>query len=147
LQWQLDFEIQQIPRPGGMQCIRRGPLLYALPIAARWIKHEYELKGVERKFPYCDYELFPEEPWGYGFTEGGFTYEEGSVGEFPFSESAPPCRISALMQRIEWPTFPGIENVAAPCPENISPTAPAEQKKLIPYGCTKLRMTEMPCVK
>ena len=147
LQWQLDFEIQQIPRPNGMQCIRRGPLLYALPIAARWVKHEYELKGVERKFPYCDYELFPEEPWGYGFTEGGFTYEEGSVGEFPFSESAPPCRISASMQRIEWPTFPGIENVAAPCPENTSPTAPAEQKKLIPYGCTKLRMTEMPCVK
>ena len=147
LPWDLTIETQIIVRPNGLQALRHGALIYALPIASRKEPLEYERSGVERKFPYCDWELFPTEEWGYGFADDSFTQEEGEIGEFPFSESAPPCWISADMQQVPWGTVPGTDHTAAPVPEKCSPATPPVRKKLIPYGCTKLRMTEMPRIK
>jgi hypothetical protein len=45
-----------------MQVFWRGPLLYSVAIDERWEKLEYTRDGVERVFPYCDYELYPESP-------------------------------------------------------------------------------------
>ena len=30
---------------------------------------EYTRNGVERKFPYCDYEIYPESRWNYAFAD------------------------------------------------------------------------------
>ena len=32
---------------------------------------EYTRAGVERRFPYCDYEIYPESEWNYGFADDG----------------------------------------------------------------------------
>ncbi len=32
----LNFEMQYLPRPSGMFCLRRGALLFALPVAENW---------------------------------------------------------------------------------------------------------------
>ena len=144
IHWQLEMEIKTIDRPSGMQAVQRGPLLYALPIAARWEKMEYVRDGVERKFPYCDYELFAEEPWNYGFAGEELQYAEQEMTDVPFSEKNPPCVIYADMQQILWPMHPGSLGVAAAEPASRTASGPVERKKLIPYGCTKLRMTEMP---
>ena len=144
LAWHLTFETETFTRPNGMQAVRRGPFLYSLPVAARWVMHEYEQDGVERKFPYCDYELFAEEAWNYGFAGNEFQYEEQEMGEVPFSEKNPPCVIYTDMQQIPWQLNENSVGVAAPLPESCKGIAPVERKKLIPYGCTKLRMTEMP---
>ena len=45
-----------------MQVLWRGPLLYSVAIDERWEKLEYARDGVERKFPYCDYEIYPLSP-------------------------------------------------------------------------------------
>ncbi|MBQ4337220.1 MAG: hypothetical protein IJC34_08510, partial [Lentisphaeria bacterium] len=95
-------------------------------------------------FNYCDYELFAEESWNYGFAGNEFQYEEQEMGEVPFSEKNPPCVIYTDMQQIPWQLNENSVGVAAPLPESCKGIAPVERKKLIPYGCTKLRMTEMP---
>ena len=145
--WNLTCETELVRRPNNMYALRRGALLYALPIASKWERLEYERSGVERKFPYCDYEITPVSEWRYGFAGENFTFEEGTVGEYPFSESAPPCSIKGSLQRVEWGTYPEIDNTALPCPEDRTGIGEVMTKKLIPYGCTTLRMTEMPQVK
>jgi len=78
---EFDFDIELVPHGDGLHFLRRGNLVYAMPIVARWEKREYEQDGVERKFPYCDYELFPESPWNYAFA--------GTSG-FSFRREGPP---------------------------------------------------------
>ncbi len=145
--WQLVLETELIQRPNGLKAVRRGALLYSLPIASQKERVEYVRNGVERKFPYCDYDIAPTEKWGYGFAGENFVFEEGTIGEYPFSESEPPCQINADMLPVEWETLPELSNVAQPFPEKIVPAGEAVRKRLIPYGCTTLRMTEMPLVK
>lgn len=128
------------PRPRGMACLWRGPLLYSLPVKERWEKREYVRDGVERKFPYCDYEIFAESPWNYGFAGENFLPEEHGVGEIPFSHDHPPVTIQAELCQVNWPFEHG---VCAIEPERM-PLALPEQLELIPYGCTSLRMTELP---
>ena len=33
---------------------------------------EYTENGVERKFPYCDYQFIPKTPWNYGYAGDEF---------------------------------------------------------------------------
>ncbi|MDD4165178.1 MAG: glycoside hydrolase family 127 protein [Eubacteriales bacterium] len=137
----LDFAAELTLRPSGMYCLSRGPLLYALPVKARRVMHEYEKNGVKRRFPYADYELFPESKWNYGFVSDKFTVIESEVGEVPFSNENPPVSISAEVSEIAWHFSDGV------CAERpLSTKALSEPVTLnfIPYGCTDLRMTELP---
>jgi len=137
----LDFEAELVKRPSGMYCLVRGPLLYALPVKARKVMHEYVRNGVERKFPYCDYELFPESEWRYCFASDVFTVRENSVSDVPFSAENPPVEIEAEMARIDWEITDGI---CAEKPLSCERRSPAQKVRLIPYGCAKLRMAELP---
>ncbi|MDD3244418.1 MAG: hypothetical protein PHD32_11985, partial [Eubacteriales bacterium] len=129
-------------RPGGLFCVRRGALLYALDPGERWEKREYEKNGVERRFPYCDYELFPTGEWNYAFTGAEFTAAEKPF-DLPFSAVRPPVTLTATLTPIRWE----MENGACtPQPAGRTPLGAAVEKELIPYGCTSLRMTEMPLV-
>jgi hypothetical protein len=139
----LRFETKLISRPHTMYCLRRGPLLYSVAPRERWEKREYVRDGVERKYPYCDYEVFAESPWNYAFT--GFSLESCEVAEaplpdIPFSPLAPPVSIKTVLVPIEW----GFENgVCETYPEG-KVSGKSVPVTLIPYGCTNLRITEMP---
>ena len=124
--------------------VKYGNLIFALPIEARKIMHEYEEKGVERKFPYCDYELLPESPWNYAFGSTALMPEHSTVGPIPFSQSQPPVAIRAKMQEIPWGFEDGYDSVCAKTPQSQAPISQEQELTLIPYGCTKLRMTLMP---
>jgi len=100
---------------------------------------------VERKFPYCDYEIFPESEWQYAFHGDSFHLVENGIQDCPFSREKPPVQLEADMARIRWGLYPGQPNVCAEQPE--SRDVLAEEKVLLqPYGCTTLRMTVMPKV-
>lgn len=130
-------------RPNDMVTLWRGPLLYALPIGEKWTRVEYTDRGVERAYPYCDYAISPTTPWNYAFAgEAGKVTQEDF--DLPFDPAKPPMTIEVLMVPIDWHEVDGI---ATPVPEGRVPLGPVEVKKLIPYGCTNLRMTEMPFVK
>lgn len=46
-------------RPHGLYAIQCGSLVFSIPISYEKHMLEYTKDGVERKFPYCDYEYLP----------------------------------------------------------------------------------------
>ena len=108
---------------------------------------EYKRRGVERKFPYCDYEYLPRSDWNYAFSGGSFSVEFKGVGDVPFSSSAPPVTVSADMQKIKWGHRRMFKYICAKTPKSTAPISKSEKIELYPYGCAKLRMTEMPIIK
>ena len=131
-------------RPNGLYCVKRGPLLYSVAIEEEWTPLEYVRDGVERKFPYCDYEVRPLSKWNYAFADGQFTVEEREDWEAPFSTERPPISMTGSFVEIDW----GFDNgLCHQVPDSRVPLTPPQQVRLIPYGCTNLRMTEMPLVK
>ena len=131
-------------RPTGLKAVEYGPLVFALPVRAEYRMREYVRNGVERKFPYCDYELIPQSPWNYGFASSALAVEECPVDETPFSSVHPPLRIRAELAPVEWDWEDDFDTVPAVRPAKNVPAGPAEALHLIPYGCAKLRMTELP---
>lgn len=133
-----------VRRPGGLRTVVYGPLVFSLPIEARYERKEYTRDGVERKFPYCDYALHPVSPWNYGFAGDSFAVQEHSGDAYPFSSRNPRLTLEATLCPVNWGCADGYETVAAVKPVSSVPVGEAERKQLYPYGCAKLRMTELP---
>ena len=131
-------------RPNGMHCIKCGSLVFSLPINYEKKMLEYERDGVERKFPYCDYELIPVSDWNYAFTSPYLAITRNDVSDVPFSSDNPPVIIKTNAVRIKWGYEEGYDTVCAKTPESRVPISNEEEIILYPYGCSKLRMTEMP---
>ncbi|MBE6683385.1 MAG: hypothetical protein E7595_04435 [Ruminococcaceae bacterium] len=130
----------------GLSYIKYGSLVFSLPIEAEYIMHEYEKNGVERRFPYCDYELLPKSDWGFGFTDTSLEVKTNDIGAVPFSQNEPPITIKASFKRINWEFEDGFDSVCAKTPKSLNPVSDKETRLLIPYGCAKLRMTMLPFV-
>jgi DUF1680 family protein len=111
--------------------IERGPLVFALPIEAEW-------KKVKDNPQFADWEVYPRSPWNYALQldrehpERSIAFTERPVGKNPFSTTDAPVIARVKGRRI--PSW-GLEHGAA---------APLEDLRLIPYGCTDLRITEFP---
>ena len=130
----------------GLKTVACGSLVFSVPVRHHRVMHEYERDGVERRFPYCDYEMVPDSAWNYAFAGHDFRVIRQGVSDAPFSEAHPPVEIEALLQRVDWPLEDGYETVCAKLPGRTPQGAP-ERLHLIPYGCAKLRMTELPRLK
>ena len=128
----------------GLHYVTYGNLVFSLPIEAEAIMHEYERDGVERKYPYCDYELVPKSDWSYGFADTELAVQTNPVGDIPFSQHAPPVTVTATVQPLDWGLEDGYETVCAKAPQSTAPVGKAKKIALIPYGCAKLRMTALP---
>ncbi len=131
-------------RPHGLQTVKCGSLVFSVPIAYEKRMHEYEKDGVERKFPYCDYAYLPCSPWNYAYCSPELARESRGIGKIPFSSDEPPVVIRARVQKIDWGFEDGYDTVCAKVPNSVEPIAEAEEIALYPYGCAKLRMTELP---
>ena len=136
-----------VQRPYRLKAVQWGALVFALPIEAEWVMHEYERKGVERKFPYCDYELLPKSEWRWGFEGEELIVREGEMGDVPFSAAQPPVTIEAGFARVAWEYAKGYGSIAVEKPRCSIARSDKRTFSLVPYGAAKLRMTEMPLVK
>jgi hypothetical protein len=139
----LDFACSLVERPRNMRALWRGPLLYSVAIKEHWEIKEYTRKGVERRFPYCDYEVHPESSWNYGFAGESFDILQNPLGDFPFGSAPAAVEIIAPLAPLDWSEAYGI---CLPEPNSRVPISEARPVRMIPYGCTNLRMTEMPVV-
>ncbi len=152
----------------GLTCVKCGSLVFSVPIEFEEVRDEYVKDGVERKYPYCDYEYIPKSDWNYAYASDCLEVEYRGVSEVPFSSKNPPVVIKTKVAPIDWgyepyaPTWRGdfgvplysrkpvtdypdhYPTVCAKTPRSTKPLAPAKETALYPYGCAKLRMTEIP---
>lgn len=136
-----------VSRPNDLYAVRCGSLVFSLPVRYDKRMLEYERNGVERRFPYCDYELIPTSHWGYGFCGGELAVERKAPGAVPFSGEDPAVTVRTAAARIDWGYADGYDSVCAKIPESTVPLAEPEGVTLHPYGSAKLRMTELPIIK
>ena len=142
--FQTDIRIEK--RPHNLNAVKCGSLVFSLPIQYEAVMQEYEKNGVERKFPYCDYEYVPKSDWNYGFSSPEFRLETREISDVPFSGSNPPVVVKAKLQKIGWGLEDRYETVCAKIPHSVAPVSAEEELELYPYGCARLRMTELPFV-
>ncbi|KKI90100.1 hypothetical protein WQ54_23620 [Bacillus sp. SA1-12] len=137
------FETEFIERPENMVAVRRGPLLYSIAIDEEWKMIDYGKEEKLRLFPHCDYELFPLSQWNYGYADKKIEYTFNGIGPIPFSTKESPIEAKAKLVEIDWPKTNGI---VAKVPADRKPLSEKKVVKLLPYGCTNLRMTEVPFI-
>lgn len=147
---EIEVEFDTVPylkmRPRDMCVLQMGSLLFSVPVAYDKTMREYTKKGVERKFPYCDYQFIPKTPWNYGYAADDFEVTYHSSGDVPFSQDKPPVTVRAKMQKINWGLKFPYRSIARKTPKSRSPISAVEEIELCPYGCARLRMTEMPLI-
>ena len=99
------------------------------------------------ELPHGDFEVLPAGPWQYGIAAGSIEHpeqiewQESPLGTQPFSPDGAPAsaRINAIP--VAWHQENGS---ATPEPASRTATGPTQSLRLIPYGCTNLRLTEWP---
>ena len=145
---EIEVEFEAVPyfkkRPNDLYALQMGSLLFSVPVAYEKKMREYTKKGVERKFPYCDYQFVPTTPWNYAYAGDSFEVIYHSSGDVPFSQENPPITIKADMKQIGWGLKFPYKSIARKTPKSKGPLSEAQKIELCPYGCARLRMTEMP---
>lgn len=144
----VEFETEPIivERPHSLKTVRCGSLVFSLPISNEKKMYEYEKNGVERKYPYCDYEYLPTSEWSYAYSSPFFRTEARDVPDVPFDSVRPPMVVRAEVRRIAWGLGDGFDSVCAKTPGSLLPLSEPQEVELYPYGCAKLRMTELPLI-
>lgn len=132
-------------RPEGRRCLEYGALLFALPVEYREERREYVREGVERKYPYCDYEYLPAGEWRYAFAGTSFQTEERDY-DLPFDRKNPPLVVKGAFAPVAWEYEEGYDLVPSR-KAGTKRTGKDETKEMVPYGATYLRMTEMALIK
>ena len=126
-------------RPEHMAVVKRGPLLYSLKIEEEWVRVHQDIPG--REPPHCDYEVHVKSEWRYGIMGIEKGAEEHPISDIPFSPDSAPVTLNVRCARIDWKQ----ENTyAARLPSSRKALEEPCVKIFIPYGCTNLRMTELP---
>jgi hypothetical protein len=102
-----------------------------------------------RELPHGDFEIRPTTPWNYGLVldeknpAAGVKFEEQPVGEKPFAPEG--SGIIALVKGRRLPNWKMAHGWAGEVPPQPQSTKePVEELTLLPYGCTRLRITEFP---
>ena len=145
-----ETEVKALPGPRGLRSLSAGSLVFALPVQAEWVPREYTTNGVERKFPYCDYELKPKSPWNYGFAvkeTADLTVKEQPLSQVPFSSVQPPVTLPVRVCPVDWDLEPGYRATCRAFPKSRKAEGDPITVDFVPYGCAKLRMTELPVCK
>lgn len=144
----VEFETEPcfVSRPHNLSTVKCGSLVFSVPVAYKKNMLEYENDGVERKFPYCDYEYIPVSEWNYAYSSSELEVEYMGISDVPFSSQKPPIKVKTKVKSIDWGLEDGYETVCAKVPESREPISEEKEIYLHPYGCSKLRMTELPLI-
>jgi DUF1680 family protein len=142
-------------RYNGAVAVERGPLVYALALGEEWTRVNADKP--HRELPHGDFEVRPTTPWNYALIldparpEESLRFEEKPVGERPFSPEGAGMAAWAKARRLpKWTLAHGWAGEISPAdsawarPASPASFGPVEEVRLIPYGCTNIRITELP---
>ena len=86
-------------------------------------------------------------PYAHTFgLEPNFEITHNKISDIPFSQDNPPLTVKANMQLIDWGLKFPYRSIARKIPKSIKPISEVRKIELCPYGCARLRMTEMPLI-
>lgn len=144
---EIPMKIRVEERYKGAVSILRGPLYYSLKIGEKRTK----LKVHHKTLPIVDWQIEPTTPWNYGLLidrenpEPSFEVIQREVADTPFATEDAPVVLRVKAR--ELPQWTMEQHSAADPPK--SPTwskQPLVDVELIPYGSTRLRITEFPTI-
>ena len=128
--------------------ILRGPLYYSLKIGEKWT----ELAKHSDKFPSKDWQIESTTPWNYGLIidpanpDAAVATTTQKVSKVPFNTAAAPVVLKAKAKQI--PAWKLADDQAGEIPKSpVVSEEPTVDVELIPYGSTRLRITEFPVIK
>lgn len=111
----------------------RGPLVFALPIP----ETRHRIGGDD---PHATWEIHPAGPWNYAIDPATIVVDRRPPTGHPFVKS--PIQLRVQGRRVpDWTLEHG---AAAAPPPRPATTGDAQDLTLVPYGCTTLRVTELP---
>lgn len=138
---------------GGGRYVERGPLLYAyaIPHTPEVDPTVYaNMSGKRSANPdfHC-WNLTPSGPYNYGIdlkaiADSQLTVETAASGGYPFDLRSAPVSIILPVRRIDWAIGP--DGLNPPTPASARAITGAKTIRLVPYGCTTLRLTVFPTV-
>lgn len=143
----LPMKVRVETRYNNAVSILRGPLYFSLKIGERYEK----IKSHHATFPANDWAIYPTTPWNYGLIldrkapEKYVAVETRTIGKLPFAQDTAPVTLRIKGRPI--PTWKMENNSAGETPMSlVKSDEPVADLELIPYGNTRLRITEFPVV-
>jgi uncharacterized protein len=118
--------------------IQHGPLVYALPIEEQWI-------CTQERERFHDWEIYPKSPWQYALlNQTDFKVKRDEVSYQPFSPDSSPVQLVTKGRLVSNWVMENNSAGAPPLNPVPYPHSKVKELTLIPYGCARLRIGEIP---